>query len=92
MHKKRRPPKAALTMRERIKMLAPTPIVHDPPCLLATVRQLYSRLPETYYREPWEMQHILFSLRYTEDLADEAKIAAAIEVARTDWTPDEGIA
>jgi hypothetical protein len=92
MHKKRRPPKAAPTMRERIKMLAPTPIVHDPPCLLAAVRQLYSRLPETYYREPWELQHVLFSLGYTDELADEAEIAAAIEVARTDFDPEAGAA
>jgi hypothetical protein len=92
MHKKRRPPKAAPTMRERIRMLAPTPIVHDPPCLLAAVRELYSRLPETRYLEPWALQHVLYSLGYTEDLADETDIAAAIEVARTDWTPDEGAA
>jgi hypothetical protein len=92
MHKKWRPPKAALTMRERIKMLAPTPIVHDPPCLLAAVRQLYSRLPETYYREPWEMQRLLISLGYTDHLADEAEIAAAIEVARTDFDPEAGAA
>jgi hypothetical protein len=92
MHKKRRPPKAAPTMRERIKMLAPTPIVHDPPCLLAAVRQLYSRLPETYYREPWELQHVLFSLGYTDELADEAEIAAAIGVARTDFDPEAGAA
>jgi hypothetical protein len=92
MHKKRRPPKAAPTMRERIKMLAPTPIVHDPPCLLAAVRQLYSRLPETYYREPWELQHVLFSLGYTDELADEAEIAAAIEVARSDVDPEAGAA
>jgi hypothetical protein len=92
MHKKRRPPKAALTMRERIKMLAPTPIVHDPPCLLAAVRQHYSRLPETYYREPWEMQRLLISLCYTDDLADEAEISAAIEVARSDFDPEAGAA
>jgi hypothetical protein len=92
MHKKRRPPKAAPTMRERIKMLAPTPIVHDPPCLLAAVRQLYSRLPETYYREPWELQHVLCSLGYTDELADEAEIAAAIGVARTDFDPEAGAA
>jgi hypothetical protein len=79
-------------MRERIKMLAPTPIVHDPPCLLAAVRQLYSRLPETYYREPWEMQRLLISLGYTDHLADEAEIAAAIEVARTDFDPEAGAA
>ncbi len=53
--------------------------------LLPAVRELYSRLPETYYLEPWELQHVLFSLGYTDDLADEAQIAAAVEVARTDW-------
>jgi hypothetical protein len=51
------------------------------PCL----RDLYSRLPEMYFHQPWELQHVLFSLGYTDDLADEAEIAAAVEVARTDW-------
>lgn len=73
-------------------MIRATAIVTHEPDLLAAVREVYSRLPETYYRESWELQHILFSLGYTEDLADEAEIAAAIEVARTDWTPDEGAA
>jgi hypothetical protein len=45
MHGKRRPPKAAPTMPERIKMLAPTPIVHDPPSLLGDVRQALSLRP-----------------------------------------------
>ncbi len=53
--------------------------------LLPAVRDLYSRLPEMYYRQPWELQHVLFSLGYTDGLADEAEIAAAVEVARTDW-------
>lgn len=53
--------------------------------LLPAVRDLYSRLPETYRLEPWELQHVLFSLGYTDDLADEAEIAAAVEVARSDW-------
>jgi len=53
--------------------------------LLPAVRGLYSRLPETYHLEPWELQHVLFSLGYTDDLADEAEIAAAVEVARADW-------
>jgi hypothetical protein len=35
--------------------------------------------------EPWELQHVLFSLGYTDDLAGEAQIAAAVEVARGDW-------
>lgn len=53
--------------------------------LLPAVRDLYSRLPETYVLEPWELAHVLFSLGYTDDLADEAEIAAAVEVARGDW-------
>ena len=73
-------------------MLAPTPIVHDPPCLLAAVRELYNRLPETRYLEPWELQHLLFSRGYTDKLAEEAEIAAAIEVARTDFDPEAGAA
>ena len=53
--------------------------------LLPAVRELYSRRPETRCFEPWELQHILFSLGYTDDLAGEAEIAAAVEVAREDW-------
>jgi hypothetical protein len=53
--------------------------------LLPAVRDLYSRLPETYDLEPWEPQHVLFSLGYVDDLADEGEFAAAVEVARTDW-------
>jgi hypothetical protein len=52
-----------------------------PPAL----RDLYSRPPETYLLEPWELQHVLFSLNYVDDLADEAEIAAAVEVARGDY-------
>jgi hypothetical protein len=53
--------------------------------LLPALRDLYSRLPETYPLEPWELQHILFSLGYTDDLVEEAQIAVAVEVVRTDW-------
>jgi len=53
--------------------------------LVPAVRDLYSRLPEMYFRQPWELVHVLFSLGYTDDLADEAEIAAAVEVARGDW-------
>ena len=55
--------------------------------LLPDVRELYSRLPETRLLEPWELQHVLFSLGYTDDLACEVDIASAVEVARKDW-PD----
>ena len=46
--------------------------------LLPALRDLYSR-PETYHLEPWELQHVLFSLGYT------GEIASAVEVARQDW-------
>jgi hypothetical protein len=58
--------------------------------LLPALRDLYSRLPETYLLEPWELAHVLYSLGYVEELADEAEIAAAVEVARGDypqWRP-----
>jgi hypothetical protein len=58
--------------------------------LLPAVRDLYSRLPEYVRHEAWELQPVLFSLGYVDDLADEAEIAAAVEVARTDhpqWRP-----
>lgn len=53
--------------------------------LLLAVRGLFSRLPETYLLEPWELQHVLYSPVYADDLADEAEIAAAVEAARGDW-------
>jgi hypothetical protein len=54
--------------------------------LLPLLRDLYSRLPEMRTLEPWEMQSALFVLSYTDELEDEGEIAAAIAVARTDWT------
>jgi hypothetical protein len=71
-------------------MIRATAIVTYEPDLLAWVRELYSRLPETRYLEAWELQHVLWSLNYTNGLAEEDDIAAAIKVARTDWAPDEG--
>ena len=53
--------------------------------LLPALRDLYSRHPEMYALEAWELQSALFVLGYTDDLADEAEIAAAVEVARSDW-------
>jgi hypothetical protein len=53
--------------------------------LLPAIRDLYSKHPETYGLEPWELQSALFVLGYTEDLAGEPKIAAAVEAARQDW-------
>jgi hypothetical protein len=53
--------------------------------LLLAIRNLYSRHPEHFHYEPWELVHVLFSLGYVDDLADEAEIAVAVEVARQDW-------
>jgi hypothetical protein len=53
--------------------------------LLPAIRDLYGRNPEAFYLEPYELQSLLWSLGYTEDLAGEAEIAAAVEAARTDW-------
>jgi len=53
--------------------------------LLPALRDLYSRLPEMYFRQPWEVQMILYSLNYTDELEDEGEIAAAVEVVRGDW-------
>ena len=44
--------------------------------LLPAIRDLYSRLPEMYFRQPWELQHVLFSLGYVDDLADAAEGSA----------------
>ena len=53
--------------------------------LVAAIRELYSRRPECFHHELWEMQHVLFSLGHVDDLADEAEIAAAVEAARGDY-------
>jgi hypothetical protein len=58
--------------------------------LLPLIRQLFSRHPEYRYHAAWELQWLLFALGYTDDLADEGEIAAAVEVARGDypqWRP-----
>ena len=53
--------------------------------ILPLIRDLYSKHPEMRYLEPWELQSALFVLGYVDDLLDEWEIAAAVEVARTDW-------
>ena len=54
--------------------------------LLLAIRNLYSRRPEYFHHEPWELVHVLYSLNYIDDLADVAEIAAAVEVARGDYS------
>ena len=61
-----------------------------PAQLLPLSRDLYSKHPEMLPLEPWEMQSALFVLGYTDELEDEAEIAAAVEVALRDypqWRP-----
>jgi hypothetical protein len=69
-------------------MIHATSIISDEPCLLASVCELYSRRPEAHFLEPWELQSLLFLLGYTDGLAPEAAIAAAVEVARGDFDPE----
>jgi len=73
-------------------MIAPHRIIADDHDLLPDVRELYGRLPETRNLLPWELGHVLWSLGYTDNLATEAEIAAAVKVARSGWSPDEGVA
>jgi hypothetical protein len=70
----------------------PLRILPNGPDVLGLVRELYSRRPEARCLEPYELQSLLYSLNYTDELLDEGEIAAAIEVARTDFDPDQGAA
>jgi len=54
--------------------------------LLPAIRDLYSRLPETRRLLPWELQQALWSLNYTDELADEGEIADASREARQEWS------
>jgi len=54
--------------------------------LLPAIRDLYSKHPEYFHHEPWELQRGLFSLGYVDALADGAEIGAAVEVARGDYS------
>ena len=69
---------------------SPQRIIANEPNLLASIRELFSRFPKSRYREPWELQHVLWSLGFCDDLIPEVEIAAAVEVARTDFDPDDG--
>jgi hypothetical protein len=53
--------------------------------LLPLIRELFSRHPEYRYHAAWELQWLLYALNYTDELEDEAEIAVAVEVARSDW-------
>jgi len=71
--------------------LAPRRSIHETG-VLPVLGELHSRLPETRYHDAYELLSLLRSLGYYEDLIPEAEIAAAVEVARSDFDPDEGAA
>ena len=60
--------------------------------ILRMLRELFSRRPEARCLEPWELQSLLFSLRYANELLNEGDLGAALEVARTDFGPEAGAA
>jgi hypothetical protein len=53
--------------------------------LLPAIRELYSRHPECFHHESWELRHGLFSLGYVDALVGEGEIAGAVDVARGDY-------
>jgi hypothetical protein len=88
----RLPAPVAPTTEPKSRRIPPMNIVAHDPGLLPKVRDLYSLHPEATSLQPWELQSLLFSLGYSDGLLPEAEIAVAVEVARTDWMPDEGAA
>jgi len=72
--------------------LAPQTILLDELDVPALVREIYSSSPDIRYREPYALRCLLWCLGYSEDLIPESEIAAAMEVARGDFDPDEGAA
>ena len=57
----------------------PRGIIPNEPDVLGLVRELHSRRPEARFLEPYELQSLLWSLGYCEDLNPEGEIAAALE-------------
>jgi hypothetical protein len=49
-------------------------VAHEPE-LLPKVRELYSRMPESRFREAWELQHLLYSIGCCDGLVPESEIA-----------------
>jgi hypothetical protein len=49
--------------------------------LVAALRDLYGRRPETRHLQAWELQWMMYALNYTDELEDEDAIADAVAVA-----------
>ena len=65
-------------------MFAPKKIIQHHPDVLGLVRELHSRRPEARCLEPYELQGLLWSLRFCEELIPEGEIAAALEALRVE--------
>lgn len=50
------------------------------------LEDLYECSPEYRALEPWELQTLLWSLGYTEELEDEEEIAVAVAMVKGGWT------
>jgi hypothetical protein len=55
--------------------------------LLPLVRELFSRLAEHRHHEPWELQSLLWSPGYTDELLHEWEIARADQKTRNHFYP-----
>ena len=49
--------------------------------LVAALRDLYRRRPETRHLQAWELPWLLYALGYSDELEDEDAIADAVAVA-----------
>ena len=63
---------------------APQQIIQGHPDVLGLVREIYSRRPETRFLEPYELQSLLWSLGFCDDLIPEGAITAALEALRVE--------
>jgi hypothetical protein len=48
--------------------------------LVAALRDLYRRRPETRHLQAWELPWMLYALNYSDELEDEGAIAHAVAV------------
>jgi hypothetical protein len=65
-------------------MFAPQRSILDHPDVLGLLRELHSRRHEARFLEPYELQSLLWSLGYCEELIPEGEIAAALEALRVE--------
>jgi hypothetical protein len=83
------PSPTAVKTEPRPKEIPPVCSFYPKPLdVLPIIRELFSRFPEYRHYQPWELQWLLFALGYTDNLASEAEIGAAVEVARDDFDPE----